>query len=180
MEEPELVRRCQQGDRKAQEALVDRYGNQLFRVCFRYLKSREDAEDVMITGLNKALAALPQFQYTGPNSLPAWIRRIVINESLMWLRRRNSFQAQEVADDYAHEPDLSLLTQLEADDIYSCITELPTGYRTVFNLSVIEGYSHEEIANVLGITTGTSRSQLYKAKEQLKKILTREGYQYGT
>jgi RNA polymerase sigma-70 factor (ECF subfamily) len=180
LEEPELVRRCQQGDRKAQEALVDRYGNQLFRVCFRYVKSREDAEDILIIGLNKALVALSEFKYTGANSLPAWIRRIVINESLMWLRRRTSFQIQENSDVSHEEPDLSQLTLMEADDIYQFITALPTGYRTVFNLSVIEGYSHEEIAAALGITTGTSRSQLHKAKEHLKEILSREGYQYGT
>lgn len=180
MEEIELVRRCQAGDPKAQEALVDLYGNQLYRVCFRYVKSREDAEDILITGLNKALSAMEGFRHTGPNSLPAWLRRIVVNESLMWLRRRNSYPVAERHEDYHEEPDISHAAHLEADEIYSMVTELPVGYRTIFNLSVIEGYSHEEIAGLLGISAGTSRSQLFKAKEHLKKILTREGYHYGT
>lgn len=180
LEEIELVRRCQAGDPKAQEALVDRYGNQLFRVCFRYVKSREDAEDILITGLNKALAAMEGFQFSGTNSLPAWLRRIMVNESLMWLRRRNSFPVAERNEDYHEEPDISQATHLEADEIYAMVTALPVGYRTIFNLSVIEGYSHDEIAGLLGISAGTSRSQLFKAKEHLKKILTREGYHYGT
>lgn len=104
----------------------------------------------------------------------------MVNESLMWLRRRNSFPVAERNEDYHEEPDISQATHLEADEIYAMVTALPVGYRTIFNLSVIEGYSHDEIAGLLGISAGTSRSQLFKAKEHLKKILTREGYHYGT
>lgn len=104
----------------------------------------------------------------------------MINESLMWLRRRHNFHLTETLDETTPEPSMDQFSQLEAEDIYRFITELPTGYRTVFNLSVVEGYSHQEIAESLKITESTSRSQLFKAKALLKKLLTQEGFHYGT
>ena len=144
------------------------------------MKSDMETEDVIIVAFGKAFNAIRSFNYQGPGSLEAWLRRIVINESLMSLRKKHNFNLTESIDETVPEPDLKQFSESGADDIYKMITQLPTGYRTVFNLSTIEGYSHEEIAAMLGISEGTSRSQLFKAKALLKKMLTREGFHYGT
>jgi RNA polymerase sigma-70 factor (ECF subfamily) len=108
------------------------------------------------------------------------MRKIVVNESLMWLRRSHNFNLTESLEASLPEPDLNAFSEQEAEDIYYFITQLPTGYRTVFNLSVIEGFNHAEIAGMLQISENTSRSQLFKAKTMLKKMLIQEGYHYGT
>jgi RNA polymerase sigma factor (sigma-70 family) len=180
LEEPELVKRCQQTDRKAQELLYARFADRMFRVGFRYVKSEMETEDVIIVAFGNAFKSIRSFKYRGPGSLEAWLRKIVINESLMWLRKRHNFNLTETIDERVPEASLKQFSESGADDIYKMITQLPTGYRTVFNLNVIEGYSHEEIGTLLGISEGTSRSQLFKAKALLKKMLTREGFHYGT
>ncbi len=180
MQEIELVRQCQKGDSRAQRLLFDQYGNSMFRLCFRYVKSQADSEDVMIVAFTKVFHHVNGFKYTGEGSFRAWIKKVMINESLMWLRRRHNFHLTESLDESTPEPELNQFSQIGAEDIYRFITELPTGYRTVFNLSVIEGYSHQEIAESLSISESTSRSQLFKAKAMLKKILTQEGFHYGT
>lgn len=180
MEETELVKRCQQTDRKAQELLYARYADKMFRISYRYMKSDTETEDIIIVAFGKVFNAIRSFNYQGPGSLEAWLRKIVINESLMGLRKKHNFNLTESIDETVPEPDLKQFSESGADDIYKMITQLPTGYRTVFNLSTIEGYSHEEIAAMLGISEGTSRSQLFKAKALLKKMLTREGFHYGT
>lgn len=134
----------------------------------------------MISGFTKIYQHVSTFRYEGAGSLNGWMKRIMINESLMWLRRRHNFHLTETLDETTPEPSMDQFSQLEAEDIYRFITELPTGYRTVFNLSVVEGYSHQEIAESLKITESTSRSQLFKAKALLKKLLTQEGFHYGT
>jgi RNA polymerase sigma factor (sigma-70 family) len=180
LEEIELINSCQQTDPKAQKQLYTQYSDKMFRVGFRYTKSEVDAEDVLIVSFTKVFSSINTFKYQGVGSLEAWIRKIVVNEALMWLRRRHNFNLTETIDDTFPEPDLKQFSESGAADIYKMITHLPTGYRTVFNLNAIEGYNHEEIAGLLGITESTSRSQLFKAKTILKKMLTEEGFQYGT
>lgn len=152
----------------------------MFRICFRYIKIQTDSEDVMITAFTKIYSKVSGFRYEGDGSFTAWMKKVVVNESLMWLRRRHNFHLLESLDESTPEPSMTEFSRLEAEDIYKCITQLPIGYRTVFNLAVVEGYCHAEIAVALNISEGTSRSQLYKAKTQLKKILTQEGFHYGT
>ncbi len=108
------------------------------------------------------------------------MKKVVINEALMWLRRRHSFALVDSVNELTEEESLETLSTLDAEDIYQMITQLPTGYRTVFNLYVVEGYAHQEIAAMLSITESTSRTQLFKAKALLKKMLTQEGFGYGT
>jgi len=180
LEEKELVRRCQQTDWKAQELLYSRFADKMFRIGFRYMKSDVDTEDVIIVAFGKVFKTIRSFHYRGPGSLEAWLRKIVINESLMELRKKHNFNLTESIDETVPAPDLKQFSESGANDIYKLITQLPTGYRTVFNLNAIEGYSHEEIATLLGISEGTSRSQLFKAKALLKKMLTQEGFHYGT
>lgn len=180
MKEPDLIKGCQRARHDAQQELYRVYANRMYRLCFRYIKQQADAEDVMISSFNKVFQHFASFHYEGDGSLEAWIRKIVVNESLMWLRRRHNFNMMESIEDTMPQADLSQLSELNAEDIYKMIAQLPTGYRTVFNLSVIEGYNHQEIAGMLDISEGTSRSQLFKAKSLLKKILTKEGFHYGT
>ena len=156
------------------------FANRMFRLAFRYIKSQVDAEDVVITSFTKVFKGIQTFKFQEEGSLEGWIRKIVVNESLMWLRRRHNFNLTESLDEGMPEPDLAQFSQLEANDIYKMIAELPTGYRTVFNLNVVEGYSHQEIAAMLSVAESTSRTQLFKAKALLKKMLTKEGFHYGT
>lgn len=180
MEEQELVRLCQQGHARGYETAYQLYADRLYRLALRYVRDRDETEDVLMAALVKAFGHMESFSFRGKGSLEGWLRRIVVNESLMWLRKQHNFNLTESIDDQIPEPDLQQFSTLAADDILQFIAQLPTGYRTVFNLSVIEGYEHSEIAKLLSISEATSRSQLFKAKSQLRKMLTLEGYQYGT
>ena len=180
MNELSLVKVAKTGDKKAQEAIYALYADRMYRLCYRYIRNQEDAEDVLILAFTKVLEKIKEFEWRGEGSLEAWVRQVVVNESLMWLRRRHNFHLTETWSGQEVDPDISVLSELEAEDIYRMIGELPQGYRTVFNLSVIEGYSHQEIADLLKISISTSRTQLFKAKAHLKIRLTKEGFNYGT
>lgn len=180
MQEKELISRCQKSDHQAQEALFNRFADRMYRLSFRYIESQADAEDIMMVAFSKIFRQISKFTWMGEGSLEGWIRKIVVNESLMWLRRQHNFLMSESIDLSLPEPDLSQLSRLEAEDILAMVALLPTGYRTVFNLYTIEGFTHKEIGSMLEINESTSRSQLFKAKVLLQKMLTQEGLQYGT
>lgn len=180
MTEAEIVRSCQNNDPRGQRALFDTYSNRLFRTGYRYLRDDLEAEDAVIIACTHAFRTIGSFTYKGQGSLEAWLRKIVINEALMVLRRRHNFHLAESIDERQRLPDWHSFSELPPDDIYKMVASLPTGYRTVFNLYVIEGYQHDEIAKLLNIAEGTSRSQLFKAKLLLQQLLTQEGYHYGT
>ncbi len=152
----------------------------MFRLACRYIRSSTDSEDVLVMAFTKVFANIHGFDTRGDGSLEGWIRKVVVNESLMWLRRRHNFNMTENIEGNADYVDLGGFSQLPVEEICRFIAELPNGYRTVFNLFVIEGYNHAEIAAMLEISENTSRTQLFKAKALLKKILTREGFHYGT
>ena len=171
---------CQQGEPKAQHTLYDRFGDKVFRLAYRYTRQQEDSEDIVMMSFVKIFQKIHGFQYQGAGSLEAWVVKIVVNESLMWLRKKHNFNLTESLEEDLQTPDLHAFKELEAEYLYQLIVELPTGYRTVFNLYVIEGYDHREIATMLNISENTSRSQLFKAKELLKKKIQQEGKQYGT
>jgi RNA polymerase sigma-70 factor (ECF subfamily) len=150
----------------------------MMAVCCRYLKSRQDAEEVLLDGFYKFFSHLTEFRYQGEAALYAWIKRIMINECLMLLRRHQAFSmvSQLPVEDVACvvEP----LAGLSAAEIFDLIVQLPAGYRTIFNLHVMEGMEHREIAKLLGIAEGTSKSQLSKAKLLLQKLLMQKGINY--
>lgn len=160
--------------------LFERYADRMFRLVSRYIRTTVDSEDVLIMAFTKVFANIRTFQDRGEGGLEGWIRKIVVNESLMWLRRRHNFNMTDNMGDEFESVDLHALGELPAEDIARFVASLPDGYRTIFNLSVIEGYSHAEIAAMLKISESTSRTQLFKAKAQLKKMLTQEGFHYGT
>lgn len=175
MTNSELIVACRTNDRKAQQMLFDRFSPMMMGVCKRYLKTQEDAEDILIEAFCKVFKNLPQFKSMG--SFEGWIRRIVVNECLMFLRRRHNFNLTvEIDQNLDVKTTVSTQDELEAQDILALLERLPTGYRTVFNLYVLEGYKHREIAEILGISINTSKSQLILAKKKLQQLLLKINY----
>jgi RNA polymerase sigma-70 factor (ECF subfamily) len=139
--------------------------------CFRYLKDKQDAEEVLMDGFMKVFENLSKVEYRDENSFEAWIKRIMVNEALMFLRKKKQliYSNEEAIEEV--ESKFSIANNLAAEDIYRLILSLPLGYRTIFNMFAIEGYTHKEIAQLLNITESTSRSQLTKARVLLKELL---------
>ncbi len=150
----------------------------MFRLCFRYLRSKEEAEEVMANGFLKTFDHLKRFEDRGTGSLSAWIRRIMVNECLMVLRKQRPVFVD--ADDTlsATPGQIGADAQLDAEDLYELIRSLPTGYRTVFNLYVIEGYSHREIAAQFNISENTSKSQLSRARALMQEMIRQREKKY--
>ncbi|AYB32402.1 RNA polymerase sigma factor [Chryseolinea soli] len=168
--EDELIKGCLRRDRNAQKLLYDTYSSKMYGLCYRYVKDVMEAEDILVTAFMKVFDKIAQFKSEG--SFEGWIRRIVVNEALTYLRRHRSMYLETELEQADREPDYnSLSDHLEAEDLLKMIQELPTGYRIVFNLYAIDGYSHKEIAEQLGISENTSKSQLSRARTYLQKIL---------
>ena len=146
------------------------------RLCLRYLKNEEEAKEILTEGFLKVFKNVKNFECRGPESLEVWVRKVMINECLMHLRKKRrlifmNIDGEDAADSISVEDDIS------AQEIFSTITNLPDGYRTVFNLFVVEGYSHKEIAEILGVTESTSRSQLSHARTKLQELLKNKGWE---
>ena len=169
-----LVRRIAQHDQKAMSELYHQCAGWLSSVCRRYMPDESDAKDVLQNAFVKIFTSLPTFEYRDELSFRAWMRRIVVNESLRFLQEAHQLQfssldesvTNTVSDDSA--PDADALTP---DQLHHLIGLLPDGYRTVLNLFVFEGQSHRQIAQQLGITESTSASQLFHAKQLLAKYI---------
>lgn len=180
MTEAELVRKCQKGNKQAQYALFETYADRFYRLMLRYVRAQQDAEDLIMVAFVKVFGHIGGFVLKDYGGLEAWIRKIMVNEALMFLRKRHNLNLTESLDALNPDHDQAAWQQVEPEDLYNMIVNLPPGYRTVFNLFVIEGYDHGEIAGMLGISENTSRSQLFKAKQLLKRKIEQEGMQYGT
>lgn len=180
LNEEELIRRCVKGDRRAQESLFNQFYQDLYLIAMRYLSDHHDAEDVIIQSFTRVFKSLPRFTYNGPGSLGKWIRTILINEAIRSLKKRRLIQFNEDIQ-HLNRPtsEANALQQMQAGDILRMIEELPTGYRTVFNLFVVEGYSHKEVAKMLGISESTSKTQLKKARHHLMNTIN-DKKAYGT
>ncbi len=168
----EAIQACKKKNLIAQKYLFDRYARQMYSMCYRYVNNHEDAEELMLNGFYKFYKNIKRFHYKGGNSVFSWLKKIMINECLMFLRKKKKFKiiALEEEREKTYTND-DILTKMAVEDIYRMITELPIGYRTVFNLYVIEGYSHKEIAESLKISEGTSKSQLSKARRKLQLMI---------
>ena len=169
MEDYELVRECIKGNSRAQKALFDKFAQKMFSVCLRYMKKTEPAEDVLQDAMVKIFSKLIDFKNDGV--LEGWIRRIVVNTCLDQLRKDAKFigdiQAEEV--EYKLENQSFIAEQLMAEDLMKLVQQMPDGYRVVFNMFAIEGYSHQEIAIQLGISESTSKSQYLRARAYLRE-----------
>ena len=171
MQASNWVKEARQGSSAAQKCLFDLFADRMMVLCRRYVKSPLDAEEILLDGFCQFFRSLDKFIYQGESALYAWIKRIMINQCLIFLRKKAAFAVvSETAADDLMIPD-DALSSLGASEILLLIVQLPAGYRTVFNLHVIEGYSHAEIATMLGIQEGSSRSQLTKAKQLLQKMV---------
>lgn len=142
----------------------------MYTVCLRYSENAEDANDVLQEGFMKVYRSLSKFR--GEGSFEGWVRRIFINTSIEHYRKKvKLYNVTEVQENTIEDDSLDALDSLATKDVLNIINELSPGYKQVFNMHVIEGYSHKEIAELLGITEGTSKSQLARAKSVLKKII---------
>ena len=166
-----IIKGCKKGDAKAQAELYHRYKAQLFGVCLRYAAGRQEAEDLLQDGFIQIFKDLYQYRPTG--SFPGWLRKVVVNVALQHLRKKKNLFATVELDRIAnqHETEEDLFSSFRAKALLKMVQQLPEGYRAVFNLYVIEGYSHKEIAKQLGINESTSKSQLSRAKAMLRKLL---------
>ncbi|GAA4407426.1 RNA polymerase sigma factor [Nibrella viscosa] len=168
--ESQFVKALQRGESRAQKVVYEKYAARMLAVCTRYVANRADAEEVMIDGFMRVFEKIQQFREDG--SLEGWIRRIMVTESLMYLRRTKAWRQEISIDDVAEEPDYQWADDaLNAGELLRLVSQLPDGYRTVFNLYAIEGYTHAEIAEMLGITESTSKSQLHRARALLQQNL---------
>ncbi len=143
----------------------------MLMVCMRYVKNLPDAEEMMLNGFYNFFKSIDRFVYSNEGSIGAWLKKIMVNECLMFLRKKGELQIVE--EEHAAETGIEdgHIGRMSANEIFRLIMTLPVGYRTVFNLFVVEGYSHKEIATLTGITEGTSKSQLNKARGMLQKTM---------
>jgi len=171
MDEKQLIKGCIDGNRKAQKALYDKYSRRMMAICLRYVKDMEDARDLLQEGFVKLYTNI--HRYAGEGSFDGWVRKIFVNCALERLRHNDVLKNADDIDDinYADIPDDSAVSQMSSEEIMTCVRMLPDGFRTVFNLFAIEGYSHKEIGEMLNITESTSRSQYMRARKVLQKMI---------
>jgi RNA polymerase sigma-70 factor (ECF subfamily) len=176
--EAELLQRCLGEDRNAQWILFNRYAPAMLGICNRYANNAQEAEDMMQEGFVCVFNKLGQFR--GEASLKTWITRIMINTSINYLKRHHKVKWDHDMDEVANDLEYSneQLLSYDVKVVMTCMQNMPDGYRMVINLFAIEGYSHKEIAHMLGIKEATSRSQYAKAKAYLQKQLVKNGIVY--
>lgn len=169
--EEHIIRGCLKGDSESQRALYEHFKVPMFRLCLRYAKDRPEAEDLLQDGFIQVFSDLHQYKFNG--ALGGWIRRVIVNVALQHIRRNKrmfpTVEIESIADDYQTDEDV--FSNLGVKALTKIIQQLPPGYRAVFNMYVIEGYSHKEIAAKLNFTVNTSKSQLSKAKAMLRRML---------
>ncbi len=169
MDEQQLIAGCKSENRLAQRELYEKYARRMLALCMRYVNDRETARDLLQDGFVRVFMNIRS--YTGTGSFEGWLRKIFVNGALEYLRKsdvlREAADLESSAE--AAQSDSSVIESLSAAELMRLIQELPAGFRTVFNMFAIEGYSHKEIGAALGITESTSRSQLTRARRLLQK-----------
>ncbi len=170
MTEDQLIKACIREDAASQKEIYARFSGRMLGVCHRYARNGADAEDILQDAFIKVFDKIHQFKFEG--SFEGWIRKIVINTALKKYsvrRYEKEVVGYEIKDRDESGMEPSAYSHLTQKEIMDLINNLPDGYRVIFNLYVIEGYQHDEIAEMLGIQPGTSRSQLVKARNMLQK-----------
>ena len=173
MNEQRLAERLRNGENGAMREFYSLYAEQLAAICSRYIPDTDDMKDVFQESLIQIITHISDFTYRGKGSLQAWASRIVINESLNFLKAAKHHELMLLDKDVAEEPEDEdpPIEEIPPDEIQRMVSQLPTGYRTVFNLYVFENKSHQEIASLLGIKERSSASQLSRAKNLLAKMI---------
>jgi RNA polymerase sigma-70 factor (ECF subfamily) len=174
MTDEQLVAGCLKGDPIAQKALYQTYAGKMMSICMRYAPDREQAQDILQDGFVKVFQKIGHFRADGP--LGGWIARTMVNTALDQIRRNKPFDhSLDLTEaEHLHATDEQAVSAMSTSELIALIQELPTGYRTVFNLFVIEGYPHKDIGEMLGISENTSKSQFMKARAYLRKLLPKE------
>ena len=172
-QEKELVKRLQEGEKAAAREFYSLYADKLAGICSRYIDDKEDLKDVFQDAFIHILTEINEFDYRGAGSLQAWAAKIMVNQSLKFLRGKQRQEFVKLDFDLTDEPeeDDPPVSDVPPDVIGQMLSRLPVGYRTVFNLYVFEGKSHKEIAEMLGIKADSSASQLHRAKNMLAKMI---------
>lgn len=175
MQIQKIIHKSSKGDKRAQKQFFERYADRLYAVAKRYAISVESAEDALFQAFLKIFDKLPEFEFINEPALVGWLTRIVINQTLMDRRKELStlYKLERIDEEHYEslpyaEPDEEALIEL--------VNQLPEGYKTVFLMHIVDGYAHKEIAKILDISEGTSRSQFFKARKLLQKKLN---YDYG-
>ncbi len=170
--EADLIQGCIKGKKRAQEQMYKLHAPKMFSICMRYIKSQENAEECLSNAFVNVFNKIGTKREE--SSLEGWIRKIIVNECLQFIRKQKSDYLY--LDDLSKEPyQEEIPVHVETDQIFEAIRQLPSGYRTIFNLYAIENYKHIEIAEQLNISVGTSKSQYSKAKKMLQGILKQQG-----
>ena len=172
--EQQMIALCKRGDRVAQKALFDSLSKKMFPLCIRYMGDRDAAEDVLQEGFISLFSKLDS--YSGEGSFEGWARKVFVNTALMTLRRNDVMKQTEdieIARNVTGS-ETSALQDMSYKELLDVVAELPPGFRTVFNLFLVEGYSHKEISEILGISEATSRSQLQRARVMLQNKIKRQ------
>lgn len=172
MNEQQLITGCKKGERNAQRELYETFSRKMMGVCLRYINDRETARDILQEGFVKVFTNIGS--YTAKGSFEGWMRRIFVNCSLEYLRKTDVLKEAADLDSTAElvEPEASAISDIASKELLALIDELPVGFKTVFNLFAIEGYSHKDIAEMLNITESTSRSQYTRARQLLQKRIS--------
>ena len=168
----EIIELCKAGNSRAQQQLYQLYAKAMFNICYRMMNRREEAEDMLQESFTEAFVKLTTFRYE--SSFGSWLKRIVINKCINELKRRKAelVLTENMPDNNPDSDDNDFETaKLKVNDVMKAMEQLPEGYRIIFSLYLLEGYDHTEIAQIMGITESTSKSQFSRAKQKLKEIL---------
>lgn len=169
-----IVDQCRKGDAKAQKQLYDMYAPLFMSIAMRYMKNVESAEDVMVMGFFKIFDNIGKFK--GEGSFEGWMKRILVNEALMQIRKKNNLYMTLELSEVDKAEAASVIDDMAYEDLLALLDELPPGYRTIFNMYVVEGYKHREIAELLDISINTSKSQLILAKKRMRELIKKKGF----
>jgi len=167
----DLIQGCIQGDRRMQKALYDKYAGKMYAVCLRYMGNADDAQDILQDGFIKVYKNLERFR--GEGSFEGWVRRIFVNTAIEQIRKKKNDLSLTEKEESIELKSVTAIENINEKDLMKVIRELSPGYRAVFNLYVVEGYSHKEIGELLGISEGTSKSQLARARMILQEKIKR-------
>ena len=174
-----LVEKCKAGERKAQELLYKQFASKMLGVCMRYATDKMEAEDMLQNGFIRVFQKIAD--YRGDGSFEGWVRRIMVHCSIEYYRKHHKMMQVVDLEESGHEPSVNAVAaaNLDAKDLMALIQRLSPGYRMVFNLYAIEGYSHKEIGDIMSITEGASKSQLSRARSVLRDLIgNSEGKRY--
>lgn len=174
MTEKDLIRGCIQKDEACQRRLFELYAGKMMSVCLRYANDQHEAQDILQESFIKVFKYVHQFKFEG--SFEGWMRKVFVSVATRHIKKRklNFTNIDSIDTDNVNNIDPSIVSKIAEEEIHKLIRKLPEGYRTVFNLNVIEGYNHDEIAKLLGIQPATSRTQLLKARKMLQALIIKQ------